>query len=258
MKKVATDRGEAGAELEALARLVGAPVRGRDHRHPALADPFTHVVRFNHRGHRIAWSENGSHFLIEVERPSGVVFAAGQPDLVVGARRPAGEIGGVAVFEGAAGGGAPLRAWIDAHPARVPALGIRAREQLLVAANRTTLIAEPGGLEQDMQRLDALCVMVDTLPDAVSPEPTADLPAGLEQLQPLLARWAIDDDEQRAVAIDHAPEDELAEVWQTVSPQLGAIDDALQQGDAGTGPLGSLAQAALEARQELQRRGDPS
>lgn len=253
---MAEDRGEVRAELAALARLVGASVRARNHHHPAVADPFTHVVRFDRRGHAIAWSANETHFLIEVEYPSGLIFAAGRPDLVVGARRPAGQTGGVAVFEAAVGGGAPLRAWMAARGGTLTALDLAGDEQLLVAANRTTLIAAPRSLERDLERLDALCAMLDLLPgaDPGGPMAGAGLPAELEPLQPLLAQWAIDDDEQRAQAIERASDRELAELSQAVGPQLDAIDRALRLADSRIAGLDSLAQAALEAQGELQRR----
>jgi len=253
---MAEDRGEARAELGALARRVGAAVRARNHHHPAVADPFTHVVRFERRGHPIAWSASESHFLIEVEHPSGVIFAAGRPDLVVGAQRPAGDAGGVAVFEAANGGGEPLAAWISAHGETLTPLDLDGDEQLLIAANRTTLIAEPRGLEGDLERLDALCVIVDALPGAASRESLdgRELPAALESLQPLLGQWAIDDDEQRALAIGRASDRELAELWQAVGPQLDAIDHALRRADGRIAGLDGLAQAALEAKRELRRR----
>jgi hypothetical protein len=219
-----------------------------------VADPFTHVVRFDRRGHPVAWSAGESHFLIEVEHPSGVVFAAGRPDLVVGAQRPAGDAGGVVVFEAANGGGEPLAAWMATHGGTLSALDMRDEEQLLVAANRTTLIAEPRGLERDLERLDALCAMVDLLPGARAAEALVVLPADLEPLQPLLAQWAIDDDEQRALAIERASDRELAELWQAVGPQLDAIDHALQRVNGRIAGLDSLAQAALEAERELGRR----
>ena len=253
---MAEDRGEARAELEALARHVGVSVRARNHHHPAVADPFTHVVRFDHAGHPIAWSAGASHFLIEVERPSGVVFAAGQPDLVVGARRPAGDAGGVPVFEAADRGGEPLAVWMATHGGALSCLELRGEEQLLVAANRTTLITEPRGLERDLERLDALCAIVDLLPGAGAAEriPDAALPADLEPLQPLLAQWAIEDDEQRALAVERASDRELAELWQAVGPKLDAIDHALQHDDGRIAGLDSLAQAGLEAERELRRR----
>jgi hypothetical protein len=253
---MAEDREEVRAELEALARHVGASVRARNHHHPAVADPFTHVVRFDRAGHPIAWSAGASHFLIEVERPSGVVFAAGKPDLVVGAGRSAGDAGRVAVFEAASGGGEPLAAWLAAHGGALSGLELRGEEQLLVAANRTTLITEPRGLEPDLVRLDALCAVVDLLPAAGAAKPLTDaaLPAELESLQPLLAHWAIDDDEQRALAIERASDRELAQLWQAVGPKLDAIDHVLQHEDGRIAGLDSLAQAALEAERELRRR----
>jgi hypothetical protein len=253
---MADDGGEARAELGALARLVRASVRARNHHHPAVADPFTHIIRFDRRGHPIAWSAGESHFLIEVEHPSGVVFAAGRPDLVVGAQRPPGEAGGVAVFEAANGGGEPLAAWLSAHGETLAAVDLAGDEQLLIAANRTTLIAEPRGLERDLERLDALCVIVDALPGAASRESFdgRELPAEPESLQPLLAQWAIDDDEQRTLAIERASDRELAELWQAVGPQLDAIDHALRRANCRMAGLDGLAQAALEAERELRRR----
>ena len=142
-----------------------------------------------------------------------------------------------------------------AHGDALSALELRGEEQLLVAANRTALTAEPRGLERDLLRVDALCAMVGLLPAAGAAEPLAVvLPADLEPLQPLLAQWAIDDDEQRGRAIERASDRELAELWQAVGPRLDAIDQALQHADGRIAGLDSLAQAALEAERELQRR----
>ena len=92
--------------------------------------------------------------------------------------------------------------------------------------------------------------------DAPPPHPPADAPAALASLWSLAVRWATGDDLDRERRIESATSDELRELRDAVRPLLGDIDRYLDQThDAAWAlPFGDLAQAAIEADQELARR----
>ncbi len=83
----------------------------------------------------------------------------------------------------------------------------------------------------------------------------ATLPEPLRPLVPLLAKWAIDDDDERSRKLKRCAQSTRQKLINAVIPLLPAIDDFL--GSFGADPpeeacaLGSLAQAALEARSLL-------
>ena len=256
------------AELLEVARILGTRVRRQELRHPAVDEPFSSISRFDRGGRRLSWSASRAWFLLAIEAPSGIVFAAGQPDLVLQVRSLIGAIDGASVFESAVLQDASPRSWLRqvAHQRLLAALALRGTEQLLVAANRTSLIFPPEGVEGDLLRLERLELFVDALPSVEpdrggrtrSEERHAQLPSELRPLVQLSRRWAIDDDVDRALAIEAASEQELAELWSIVGPTLHAIDELIDTSEGCADELattfGSLAQAALEAHAELTRR----
>jgi hypothetical protein len=82
-------------------------------------------------------------------------------------------------------------------------------------------------------------------------------PTSFKPLLPLIAHWATTDDFDRSIAIREASDDSLNELWQSVKPELSAIDEflATHPTDESATSLSSLAQAAIEAGRELIRRG---
>ena len=80
-----------------------------------------------------------------------------------------------------------------------------ANEQLLVAGNVTSLIVEPRGIDADWERLGDLLRLVAALPPEDPPSgmgelidgmrfDATDVTADLQQLLPMLRKWAIGDD----------------------------------------------------------------
>ena len=81
------------------------------------------------------------------------------------------------------------------------------------------------------------------------------LPERFEVLVPLIRRWAVSDDAQRSAMQDGTPTEELRALWQAVAPHLEAIDAYLDEhDDEGAHLLGRLAEAAVEASLDLERR----
>jgi hypothetical protein len=219
-------------------------------------------------GHSVTWRTNGRLFMIDVAAASGVVFAAGRPDQIIGASQPGGAAAGVPIFV------SPRflpTAWLSEpeHSALVAALGLGVSEQLLVAGNGTSLIVEPRGIEADWKRLDDLLLLVAALPPEDPPPGSGELidglhfdaagvTADLQQLLPMLRTWATGDDTVRSDQVAAASSDDLRELVTAVAGELHRIDELI---DSHAEPLpdeavllGRLAEAAIEAQHELARR----
>jgi hypothetical protein len=86
--------------------------------------------------------------------------------------------------------------------------------------------------------------------------PPDDAPDSLETIWPLVRRWGQSDDQIRRDLTSQASDGELEALVMVVSPLHPAISAYLDEtGDAEHAvPYGDLAQAAMEARFELDRR----
>jgi hypothetical protein len=134
-------------------------------------------------------------------------------------------------------------------------------ERLFIWQNAAELFVMPAGTSVIWKRLDALFALLSTLPSQVQTRSRitkTDVPVALHPALPLLSRWALSDDHDRELRIGKARTRSLVVLRDTVVPLLGDID-AYLVGFGATTPesanrLGDLAQAAIEARQELNRR----
>ena len=104
--------------------------------------------------------------------------------------------------------------------------------------------------------LAVIQAVIDLMPHAANaPAEFSSLPPKLRPLVPLLSKWAIDDDEERARKLNRCADSTRQKLVDSVIPLLPAIDEFL--GAFGANPpeeacaLGSLAQAALEAKSLL-------
>jgi hypothetical protein len=261
----------ARSELREIASIEGCMIGALNHLHPLAAEPFDEVCRFAQDGRAISWATNGTRFLIEVGVSTSLTFAAGRPDVIVAASQPVLLAGTTLIYQTT---NFPI-AWPAASDqetliaALIAALDLGSEEQLLVARNKTTLLVEPHGTESDSKRLASLLALVAALPPFHPPGSTgevveglrfddAKIPSKLQGLLPMLRVWAVGDDQVRSERIRSAPDGDLRDLVGAVAPLLIEID-ALIAAENGVGSdeavlLGDLAQAVLEAKQELERR----
>ena len=256
------------AELAQVAVRTRSRVREQTLFHQSAEEPFDQECRFSRDGHAITWRANRHLFMIEVRAASGIVFAAGRPDQIVGASHPAGAAAGVDIFVSTDFLPTPWLSELE-HATLVATLGLGRNEHLLVARNETSLIVEPRGIEADWKRLDDLLLLVAALPPDDPPPGRGELIDGmrfdaavvtpeLQQLLPMLRTWATGDDTARSDRIAAASSDALRELVTTVAGELHGIDALI---DSRGEPLsdeavllGRLAEAAREAQHELARR----
>jgi len=116
------------------------------------------------------------------------------------------------------------------------------------------------------QKVDEVIAAIDTLSRLVGPfSPEADridltvLPPQLHSLIPLIRRWAISDDGERADALDGAPPSELEELVSTVESHFGDIDQFLgrienQDVSEVAAALNRLGECRVEAQLRLKRQ----
>ena len=90
----------------------------------------------------------------------------------------------------------------------------------------------------------------------LSPDPPDDAPAALQRARPLVLQWGESDDLVRSRLVEAASDEELRSLVQNVRPLYPAVNAYLDQtGDAERAvPYGDLAQAAMEAQFEVDRR----
>jgi hypothetical protein len=249
-------------ELAEIARRTRSHVRRQNLLHPSATEPFDQVCRFARDGHSVSWATNGSMFLIGVSASSSIVFAAGTPDQILGASKPVQPTEAV-VFRSDTHSPS---AWLseNGHSSLVIALGLGSNEQLVVARNSATLM-----VEADWLRFSDLLALVAALPPDRPPVgegevidglrfDAAEVTPELRQLLPMLRRWATGDDTARSNRIASATDEDLRELVEVVSPELQAIDAFIDSiGEPlpdEAALLGSLAEAALEAKHELERK----
>jgi hypothetical protein len=99
--------------------------------------------------------------------------------------------------------------------------------------------------------------VIDLMPhEREAPAAFAIFPEALRPLAPLLAKWAIDDDDERSRKVKRCARSARQKLVDAVVPLLPTIDSFLDS--FGANPpeeacaLGSLAQAALEAQSLLR------
>jgi hypothetical protein len=263
---------EPRGELDEIAARMRSRVAEDNLWYPQVREPFDAVCCFKQDGQSVSWYTNGRLFLLLVDARSEVVFAVGRPDPILGSVEPLGASEAGVIFCG------PERrptAWLSSpgNVSLIAKLGLTDQEQLVVSRNRVFLLIEPGGIDMDSSRLRCLQALVDALPSDAPPTGTGELIDGLrfdaaavdpalQQLLPVIRRWACGDDGQRSDRIAGASDRDLASLMDAVEPLLSRIDDL-----AETEPLpdeaillGRVAEAALEAGHELERRlaADPS
>jgi hypothetical protein len=94
------------------------------------------------------------------------------------------------------------------------------------------------------------------MPAELPGDPPDDAPDDLKAVWYLVLRWGESDDVGRGALIEAASDEELTDLLEAIDPLFPAINGYLDAtGDAERAvPYGDLAQAAMEARFELDRR----
>jgi hypothetical protein len=206
------------------------------------------LVRGRHRERRCDSASNGTWMQLRVGIETSLLFGAMRPIAYMGLRTAVVPAGPIPLFIDNAAGAVALNAWLgaDGHEALLAALRLGDGEDLLVARNAIVVTFRTAGVRRHLDLLDAVSDLADALPPDTSDEAPAALPDALAHLQPLADRWAIDDDSDRAEAIETATDDDLRALVAAVTSHVN---------DAPTDELfGRLAEAAAEARLELERR----
>jgi hypothetical protein len=109
------------------------------------------------------------------------------------------------------------------------------------------------------RKTDPRCQLLPAAVRLLVGSPTA-FPQELQDLAPLVQRFAVSDDVERERALNEASTEDLIALVNAVTREtFDQINQFLDQtGDAeGAVPYGDLAQAAMEAKLELKRRGVP-
>ena len=197
---------------------------------------------------------------IETPVSSSIVFAAGHPGLMT--RRPLPDTAGAPLFS-ADSDRFDARPWLaDAeHRSLVDALPLGGARQLEVVRNLLHWHGMAEDLETKPSVLDQLVLLAEALPKDIDDRRviSGTLPADLEMLRKLIPKWALSDDVTRTDRIARASDSSLRALWTSASPRLGAIDRFIEDAEPSSlelaATLGDLAQAALEARTELETRG---
>jgi hypothetical protein len=131
------------------------------------------------------------------------------------------------------------------------------REEINVSQRLVRVVLRNATAERVMACIHAV---IDLMPHESSDEKAGAylaLPDSLQPLVPLLAKWAIDDDEERSRKLGRCAASTRQKLVDVVIPLLPALDVFLDS--FGVNPpeeacaLGSLAQAALEAQSILKR-----
>lgn len=248
-------------EIHEIARGQRARVRSTNLHWPGLAGPFTETCRFTRAGIRVDTSTSGDWLRFELRVEVGVCFALGEPDRVLPANVRIGDIGVTRAFiVKDRPPNESTRAWLarpESH-ALVNDLALAREERVLVALNGITAALRPSGADSDLVRLDVLLRLAAALPAGdVGGEPPP-LPPSLAHLEALAEQWATGDDDDRSCLVAGATDDQLAELWRSVEPELSSIDALFERhGEPSPDPVlvaGRLAEAAHEARIELERR----
>lgn len=131
-------------------------------------------------------------------------------------------------------------------------------ESLHVYRNGLNVYLRPTSVEATLAIIEQMCGLVDSNIHTQVETDFSDLPPTLQVLVPLIRRWGITDDDQRAEILDSVPTLSLELLVRAVKPHLPAIDTFLNSfGEKALSEsaisLGALAECALEAEQMLRK-----
>jgi hypothetical protein len=222
--------------------------------------PYDCYVRIRRGRWSMIVRAHDDRLCVEAAVRSSIVFAGGLPGLMT--RQPLPDAVGVPLYRSDSDRFDP-RIWLADHEHRglVNALPLSAGRRLEVARNLLSWHGWAQDFDAGSSLLDQVARLAEALPPDIAErrEIKGVLPSDLEILRELIPKWALSDDDAREGRVTGASASSLHALWKKTAPRLGAIDRFIEQaGPSSTEDaalLGDLAQAALEARAELEARG---
>lgn len=198
----------------------------------------------------------GSKLIAETRIRSHIAFKLGEPEPTFEVRTVVS--GERSIYETGLQGLSPVR-WLSSERnlRLVDRLALGAGESLVVATNVSVLTIAHRSADEDEARLRLFAEVTQHLPRR--PRGATRWPSGLGKLQdlhPMFEHWSESDDVVRVGLISQASTADLLALVSEVIPRLSEIDDWLDKNqNDDPAPLDRLAQAAIEAEVELERRG---
>ena len=229
-----------------------------------ITDSFERRCTFKIAGLKCEVYANPSLLYAVVHCETKVLFATPRRSSILSTGLVLGQVAGGDVFVNGEGRGSPAP-WIYTPEAiaALSSLKLEGEDQLTVAFNGPSALLRSAGAEADWERLQKLVALARILPPgAVAPpfDPQA-LPEDLRDLVPLFAHWAVSDDQARSDRISKAKTAALQKLVDRVGPRLPRIanflDEHGEEDALEVFAMDALAQALMEARQELTKRSRP-
>jgi hypothetical protein len=249
----------AAALLQAISEVLGGSVLAR---RQELNDGsiLTHVLRGTYRAHKLELRANEEMIVADIEAQYG------QFHLLIFNERPwryrYGKPAAFVLANGAEHSMYTLRGELSEDQAKLLESGALSRLLDLISPQESEQI----DISQRLVRIrlrhpttERVYSVLNAVVEQMPHEPQKDvslgldaLPDGLQPLGPLLAKWAIGDDEERSRKLQRSAASTRQRLIDAVIPRLSQIDAFLDSFGAnppdGACAFGSLAQAALEAQ----------
>jgi hypothetical protein len=226
-----------------------------------VKDNFDVRCTFKIAGLKCEVYANPSLLYAIVHTETTVLFATPRRSAIHSTGLLLGQFAGCDVFVNAAGRGSPSP-WIHKHEAiaALRSLQLEGDDQLTVAMNGPRALLRSAGLDADWERLQKLVALARILPPGAiaAPLDLQVLPEDLRDLFPLLAHWAVSDDQARSDRVGNAKTAALQRLVDRVEPRLPRVAAFLNAHDdedsLEASGLDALAQTVMEAQQELTKR----
>jgi hypothetical protein len=246
--------------LHELAKSLGGQVRKKVV-HLYGGTTLTRQLRALYRGHKIELLANEDLILADVEasygpfellqiNPRWTRFGHGKPARTINTSSAKHEI---FTFDGNLSGSQSELYESGVLGRLLDVVDPHQGEEINVSQRLVRVYLQRPNLNRVMATIHAV---IDLMPhDERAPAEFATFPDALRPLVPLLAKWAIDDDDERSRKLKRCAQSTRQKLVDAVVPLLPAIDDFLDS--FGANPpeeacaLGTLAQAALEAQSLL-------
>jgi len=229
-----------------------------------IRDNFERRCTFKIAGLKCKVYANPSLLYAVVHCETTVLFATPRKSSILSTGLLLGQLAGGDIFVNGQGRGSPAP-WIYTPDAiaSLSSLKLEGEDQLTVAFNGPSALLRSGGAEADWVRLQKLVALARILPPGAvaAPLDPQALPDDLRDLVPLLAHWAVSDDQARSDRVSKAKSaalQKLADRTEARLPRIaGYLHEHSEEDSAEVSALDALAQTVMEARQELTRRAEP-